>query len=777
MKLPIHFLLTLALWLAAAATNFAATYSVTLNPGFSTFANHLAPATLQSLLGPMPGGSQAIFLNHPDSAQATVSEVYISDGGDWVNADTGNPATRVVATGEGMYIYSPTGGTLVVSGPTATPSLPLGLTPGVWRMVGRQEIGPGTFENITGYPPSGCPGVEVWRLAQSNNWIMHTYGFGGWSPALPALDVGEAMWIKVTGPCSGTPPFSVQGVQPAASGDQCRAVLQVYGANFLPGATVSLKRTGYPPIGGAATAVALNGFQLSASFDLSGAAPGAWDVEVINFGGATFTLPGAFTVVTLGQPCNPCDVKVTMASPGFVAPGRVNYYHLVYQNLGASTLNNINLCVSDIPFDAVIGLVTTSPAGTLTGSGTSPRSICFAVPSLGAGQSGDFIFTLQIPGLRPPMVLHAQSTVPCQHDDFAETGFVNSYDPNDKIGLEGHGANHYITGTETLPYTITFENKASASAPAQEVFITDQLDIAKLDLATFNFGPVTFGSHTFIPTPGVTSFVGYEPYDVDGNPQNTADDILVKIEGLLETNPLDPNYGRITWTLRSIDPATGLLPLNPLRGFLPPNATAPGGEGSVSFRITPVNNLSSGDTIENSASIIFDVNETFLTGTWLNTIDVDAPQSSVDVLPNAQNTASFTVTWSGADPDSGVASYDVYVSDNNGPFTLWQTGTTATSATFNGQNKHSYRFYAVASDHAGNLEQVPATADATTSVQLPAPILQINRAVVLSWDDPAYHLEMANSLDASAIWSPIVGNSPVTVLVGTTPQFFRLVCP
>jgi hypothetical protein len=45
-----------------------------------------------------------------------------------------------------------------------------------------------------------------------------------------------------------------------------------------------------------------------------------------------------------------------------------------------------------------------------------------------------------------------------------------------------------------------------------------------------------------------------------------------------------------------------------------------------------------------------------LTGNWVNTIDIDPPTSQVNALPATLPTTSFTVSWAGSDPDSGVAS-------------------------------------------------------------------------------------------------------------------------
>ena len=96
------------------------------------------------------------------------------------------------------------------------------------------------------------------------------------------------------------------------------------------------------------------------------------------------------------------------------------------------------------------------------------------------------------------------------------------------------------------------------------------------------------------------------------------------------------------------------------------------------------------------------------------------PTSSVNALPATETSASFTVSWSGSDPGGpGIAGYSVYVSDNGGSFTAFETNTTATSATFTGVNGHTYGFYSLATDTAGNVQSTPTAAQATTKISVP----------------------------------------------------------
>jgi hypothetical protein len=100
------------------------------------------------------------------------------------------------------------------------------------------------------------------------------------------------------------------------------------------------------------------------------------------------------------------------------------------------------------------------------------------------------------------------------------------------------------------------------------------------------------------------------------------------------------------------------------------------------------------------------------------TVDTTPPTSSVQALPASENTPTFTVSWSGSDNagGSGIASYTIYVADNGGSFTAFLTKTTQTSATFTGQNGHTYGFYSVATDVAGNMQPTPTSPQTTTTV-------------------------------------------------------------
>ncbi|MFJ6212319.1 hypothetical protein ACIQGZ_03160 [Streptomyces sp. NPDC092296] len=293
---------------------------------------------------------------------------------------------------------------------------------------------------------------------------------------------------------------------------------------------------------------------------------------------------------------------------------------------------------------------------------------------------------------------------------------VSSLDPNELVGPSGKGSVHAIRGDTALDYAVHFENLKTATAPAQEVRITDRLDPAVYDLSTLRLGGVTWGHERYQPSSDADSLNAV----VDLRPRL---DLKVQITGSVAAD------GTVSWLLKSLDPATGELPEDPDLGFLPPDQDGVQGQGAVFFQVglkAPV----SGRTVTNRATVVFDLNPAISTNTWSNLIDRDAPTSRVTALPATTANAVIPVSWTGSDPTSRVDSYSVYVSVDGAPYALWADRVAITSAKFQGKPGHSYAFRSAAHDLAGNDEPAKTKADATIRVVLPA--LARTKAPVLS---------------------------------------------
>jgi hypothetical protein len=260
-----------------------------------------------------------------------------------------------------------------------------------------------------------------------------------------------------------------------------------------------------------------------------------------------------------------------------------------------------------------------------------------------------------------------------------------------------------VSLTRDLHYVVYFENLATATAAAQEIFITDQLD-SNLDWSTFAYGDIQIGTHTISVSEGNQNF----STEIDLRPEMNA---LVEIQCTS-----NQGTGVAQWLFRGKNPDTGEL-----ADFLPPNTQAvdPHGSGWISYNLKPKANLSTGTVIKNKATIDFEVGippAPMDTPEVYNTLDNTKPTSQVLPLSATQISTSFTVSWSGSDESSGVRDYTIYVSDNLGPYNPWLTQTTDTSATFPGLSGHSYAFYSVALDNVGNQEEHPTSPDTTTTV-------------------------------------------------------------
>ncbi len=305
---------------------------------------------------------------------------------------------------------------------------------------------------------------------------------------------------------------------------------------------------------------------------------------------------------------------------------------------------------------------------------------------------------------------------------------IYALDPNQKLALAGQGVRGFVRSGALLPYRIDFENDTNATAPAQQVFVTDRL-ANTLDWQTFELTEINFGDERIALPPKTQHFETNVPVTLNGV------SFVVNIQAGLRLD-----IGQVSVTFRSLDPQTDIPPAANV-GFLPPEDGTGRGQGQVAFLIRPKANLATGMEIRNVALVDFANGETIATdqvaphdpsqGVDTNkqarvTIDAGAPTSSVAALP-AQSGHAFVVQWSGQDDagGSGIASYDVFVSTNGGPFGIWQKGTVATSAVFIGDLGKTYAFYSIAHDQVGNEEAAPATPDAQTSVITNAPLLAL----------------------------------------------------
>ena len=200
-----------------------------------------------------------------------------------------------------------------------------------------------------------------------------------------------------------------------------------------------------------------------------------------------------------------------------------------------------------------------------------------------------------------------------------------SNDPNEIFGPAGYTnadstCVRMINTTDDVNYTIMFENDPEfATAAAARVKVVCPLS-EKIDPTTLRLGNFGFNNMTF-EVPEMASYYN----------QRLQLDSLGYWLDVTASIQVPENYAY--WIFQTIDPATGVAPIDSL-GFLPVNDTLTGcGEGFVTFKASLANNgqrsILTGEEILENAQIYFDENEMVPTNDYINQFDAVAPTSVI----------------------------------------------------------------------------------------------------------------------------------------------------
>ena len=290
-------------------------------------------------------------------------------------------------------------------------------------------------------------------------------------------------------------------------------------------------------------------------------------------------------------------------------------------------------------------------------------------------------------------------------DDTSTSGGISA-DPNEIIGPTGYDSVRWVSINDVLNYTIFFENDPDfATANAQKVDVrfnfTDKAAMKGFGLGTYGFAN--------------------QSWDIEDAPaayQNRLDlrdsmHIYVDL-----TAGIDVVKQQAFWLFNSIDPETGYNPWQVDRGMLPVNDSTHVGEGFVTFRLKPQEDLKTGDTISIVASIVFDQNDTIPTNRWRNTIDAGNPTSKVKARQDSKNEHLYHLTMEAADDEggSGLKRVLLYQANNFGIYEEVATCPVDTVIEFTAEPGHQYRFYSIAEDNVGNREPLKEQPDLVINI-------------------------------------------------------------
>lgn len=276
------------------------------------------------------------------------------------------------------------------------------------------------------------------------------------------------------------------------------------------------------------------------------------------------------------------DLEVVVLPLNDARPGFDATYRIVYKNKGTETATG-SLSFS---FDGTLStVVSTTPAA----NGSTQNTLVWNFQNLQPFESRTVDVTLNFntPQDTPPLVggesisftasvEQASEHTPADNTFTLQTAVVNAFDPNDKTCLQGNLVGTEVVG-EFVHYLIRFENVGNANA--RHIYILDEIDTAKFDIATLT-------------------------------PLNASHAFTTRIY----------NGNRVKFLFENIN--------------LPYSGAAR--HGYVAFKIKTVATLEAGDSFSNAAAIYFDYNDAVNTNDEITSIGVLS-------VPTQESASTFTI--------------------------------------------------------------------------------------------------------------------------------------
>lgn len=212
----------------------------------------------------------------------------------------------------------------------------------------------------------------------STNWLyLNVSDYGG----LAALVFRATVTIQ--GASSGG-----QNILPNHGGNNGKVSVRVIGNGFLPGAQLKLVGIGSEIIGSNTMIVSSN--ILTSTFDLSNAPPGLRTVVVTNPNGSPITLQIGFAIEQGGT----SDVRVHKIGTPAVLGRNITYY-IAVENIGTIDSKSFDVLEQLDPSQVVLRAASPPPNSPV--ELLAPASmVSWTVPTLGAGQTKIFAYTVQL---------------------------------------------------------------------------------------------------------------------------------------------------------------------------------------------------------------------------------------------------------------------------------------------------------------------------------------------------------------------------------------------
>ena len=293
--------------------------------------------------------------------------------------------------------------------------------------------------------------------------------------------------------------------------------------------------------------------------------------------------------------------------------------------------------------------------------------------------------------------------------DNAGMAALVSVDPNELEGPTGIDSVRWVSVNDVLNYTIYFENDPEfATAHAQIVDVRFDFPDKRL-MKDFKLGRYGFANKAFD--------IGNEP-----NVYSTRLDMRDSMKIYVDLHAgLDMTKTQGFWKFSSIDPESGYAPWQVDRGMLPVNDSTHVGEGFVTFRIKPYEDMVTGDTISFNANIVFDSNDTIPTNNWRVTVDAGMPTSKINAKVDEKDYSHYMLSFTANDDEngSGLKRIFLYHANKMGLYEEYAVCSVDSVIDFYIEKGKQYDFFSIAEDRVGNKEPLKEKPDLTLNFNLP----------------------------------------------------------
>ncbi len=293
--------------------------------------------------------------------------------------------------------------------------------------------------------------------------------------------------------------------------------------------------------------------------------------------------------------------------------------------------------------------------------------------------------------------------------DGASMAALVSVDPNELEGPTGVDSVRWVSVNDVLNYTIYFENDPEfATAHAQIVDVRFDFPDKRL-MKDFKLGRYGFANNAF---------------DIDNEPNvfSTRLDMRDSMQIYVDLHAgLDMTKTQGFWRFSSIDPKSGYAPWQVDRGMLPVNDSTHVGEGFVTFRMKPYEDMVTGDTISFNANIVFDSNDTIPTNSWCVTVDAGMPTSKVVAKVDEKDYSHYMLSFQASDDEngSGLKRVFLYHANNMGLYEEYAVCPVDSVIDFYVEQGKQYDFFSIAEDRVGNKEPLKEKPDLSLNFNLP----------------------------------------------------------